>query len=174
MKSSWESQTVQECFILSLPFSLHMHYLSLAFVLHPVDEVVLYPFVLTVVNAASSLLRKPKKKTKWSHRKDLTLVGVNMNCTEQTTLVQEWMRGQTPNSLFINTRTRRSKCHHTRFKQRLSIPLKGGHIPRTVSQDVNDETLWLSHSMNTQPLFSRMYNSNPRGVYVQKTSVMNP
>ncbi|KAK8833089.1 hypothetical protein WA577_006666 [Blastocystis sp. JDR] len=28
--------------------------------------------------------------------------------------------------------------------------------------------------MNTQPLFSRMYNSNPRGVYVQKTSVMNP
>ena len=66
-----------------------MHYLSLAFVLHHVDEVVLYPFVLTVVNTASSLLRKPKKKIKWSHRKDLTLVGVNMNYTEQTTLVQE-------------------------------------------------------------------------------------
>ena len=89
MKSSRESQTLQECFILSLPFSPHIHYLSLAFVLHPVDEVVLYPFLLTVVNTASSLLRKPKKKTKWSHRQDLTLVGVNMNCTEQTTLVQE-------------------------------------------------------------------------------------
>ena len=89
MKSFSESQTLQECFILSLPFSSHMHHLSPAFVLHPVDEVVLYPFVLTVVNLASSLLRKPKKKTKWSHRKDLTLVEVNMNCTEQTTLVQE-------------------------------------------------------------------------------------
>ena len=89
MKSSRESQTLQECFILSLPFSSHMHYLSLAFVLHPVDEVVLYPFILTVVNAASSILRKPKKKTKWSHRKDLTLVRVNMNCTEQATLVKE-------------------------------------------------------------------------------------
>ena len=89
MKSFSESQALQECFILSLPFSSHIHYLSLAFVLHPVDEVVLYPFVLTVVDAATSLLRKPKKKTKWSHRKDLTLVGVNMNCTEQTTLVQE-------------------------------------------------------------------------------------
>ena len=70
-------------------FFTHAHYLSLAFVLHPVDEVVPYPFILTVVNPASSILRKPKKKTKWSHRKDLTLVGVNMNCTEQTTLVQE-------------------------------------------------------------------------------------
>ena len=89
MESPSESQTVQECFFLSLPFSSHIHYLSLAFVLHPVDEVVLYPFVLPVVNAASSILRKPKKKTKWSHRKDLTLVGVNMNCTEQATLVQE-------------------------------------------------------------------------------------
>ena len=89
MKSSSESRTLQECFIRSLPFSSHIHYLSLAFVLHPVDEVVLYPFVLIVVNDASSLLRKPKKKTKWSHRKDLTLVGVNMNCTEQTTLVKE-------------------------------------------------------------------------------------
>ena len=66
-----------------------MHNEHLAVVLHHVDEVVLYPFVLTVVNTASSLLRKPKKKTKWSHRKDLALVGVNMNCTEQTTLVQE-------------------------------------------------------------------------------------
>ena len=89
MKLSGESQTLQECFILFLPFSSHIHYLSLAFVLHPVDEVVLYPFVLIVVNAASSILRKPKKKTKWSHRKDLTLVRANMNCTEQTTLVQE-------------------------------------------------------------------------------------
>ena len=89
MESSSESQTHQECFILSLPFSPHIHYLSLVFVLHRVDEVVLYPFVLPVVNAVSSILRKPKKKTKWSHRKDLTLVGVNMNCTEQTTLVQE-------------------------------------------------------------------------------------
>ena len=89
MKSSSESQALQECFILSLPFSSHMHHLSPAFVLHPVDEVILYPFVLTVVNPASSILRKPKKKTKWSHRKDLTLVRVNMNCTEQTTLVQE-------------------------------------------------------------------------------------
>ena len=89
MKSSSESQALQDCFILSLPFSSHMHHLSPAFVLHPVDEVILYPFVLTVVNPASSILRKPKKKTKWSHRKDLTLVGVNMNCTEQTTLVQE-------------------------------------------------------------------------------------
>ena len=88
-KTSSESQALQDCFILSLPFSSHIHDLSLAFVLHPVDEVVLYPFVLIVVNDASSLLRKPKKKTKWSHRKDLTLVGVNMNCTEQTTLVQE-------------------------------------------------------------------------------------
>ena len=70
-------------------FFTHAHYLSLAFVLHPVDEVVPYPFILTVVNPASSILRKPKKKTKWSHRKDLILVGVNMNCTEQTTLVQE-------------------------------------------------------------------------------------
>ena len=70
-----------------------MHITHLAFVLHPVNEVVLYPFVLTVVNAATSILRKPKKKTKWSHRKDLTLVRVNMNCTEQTTLVQEGMRG---------------------------------------------------------------------------------
>ena len=65
-----------------------MHNEHLAVVLHHVDEVVLYPFVLTVVNTATSILRKPKKKTKWSHRKDLTLVGVNMNCTEQTTLVQ--------------------------------------------------------------------------------------
>ena len=89
MESSSELQTLQECFILSLPFSSHMHDLSLAFVLHPVDEVVLYPFVLTVENPATSLLRKPKKKTKWSHRKDLTLVGVNMNCTEQTTLIQK-------------------------------------------------------------------------------------
>ena len=89
MKSSSESQALQECFILSLPFSSHMHHLSPAFVLHPVDEVILYPFVLTVVTTASSLLRKPKKKTKWSHRKDLTLVRVNMNCTEQTTLVKE-------------------------------------------------------------------------------------
>ena len=89
MKLSGESQTLQERFILFLPFSSHIHYLSLAFVLHPVDEVVLYPFVLTVVNAAPSLLRKPKRKTKWSHRKDLTLVRVNMNCTEQTTLVKE-------------------------------------------------------------------------------------
>ena len=89
MKSSSKSRTLQDCFILSLPFSPHIHYLSPAFVLHPVDEVVLYPFVLTVVNVATSLLRKPKKKTKWSHRKDLTLVGVNMNCTEQTTLVKE-------------------------------------------------------------------------------------
>ena len=89
MKSSSESQTLQECFILSLPFSPHMHDLSLAFVLHPVDEVVPYPFVLTVVNTASSIRRKPKRKTKWSHRKDLALVGVNMNCTEQTTLVKE-------------------------------------------------------------------------------------
>ena len=76
-------------FTLSLPFSPHIHDLSLGFVLHPVDEVVLYPFVLTIVNAASSILRKPKKKTKWSHRKDLALVRVNMNCTEQTTLVKE-------------------------------------------------------------------------------------
>ena len=76
-------------FILSLPFSSHIRITHLAFVLHPVDEVVPYPFVLTVVNAASSILRKPKKKTKWSHRKDLTLVRVNMNCTEQTTLVKE-------------------------------------------------------------------------------------
>ena len=89
MKSSSESQTLQECFILSLPFSPHIHCLSPAFVVHPVDEVILYPFVLTVVNPASSILRKPKKKIKWSHRKDLTLVGINMNCTEQTTLVQE-------------------------------------------------------------------------------------
>ena len=89
MKSSSESQALQECFILSLPFSSHIHYLSLAFILYPVDEVVLYPFILTVVTTTTSLLRKPKKKTKWSHRKDLTLVGVNMNCTEQTTLVQE-------------------------------------------------------------------------------------
>ena len=89
MKSSSKSRTLQDCFILSLPFSPHIHYLSPAFVLHPVDEVVLYPFVLTVVNAASSILRKPKKKTKWSHRKDLILVRVNMNCTEQTTLVKE-------------------------------------------------------------------------------------
>ena len=89
MKGSSESQTLQECFILSLPFSPHMHDLSLAFVLHPVDEVVLYPFVLTVVTTATSLLRKPKKKTKWSHRKDLALVRVSMNSTEQTTLVQE-------------------------------------------------------------------------------------
>ena len=89
MKSSSESQALQECFILSLQFSPHIHHLFLAFVLHPVDEVVLYPFVLPVVNPATSILRKPKKKTKWSHRKDLTLVGVNMNCTEQTTLVKE-------------------------------------------------------------------------------------
>ena len=53
MESFSESQTLQECSILSLPFSPHMHYLSLAFVLHPVDEVVLYPFALTIVNAAS-------------------------------------------------------------------------------------------------------------------------
>ena len=88
-ESSRESKTLQECFILSLPFSPHIRITHLAFVLYPVDEVVLYPFVLTVVNPASSIRRKPKKKTKWSHRKDLTLVRVNMNCTEQTTLVQE-------------------------------------------------------------------------------------
>ena len=63
-----ESWTGSGSFILWLPISSHIQSPDLAFVLHYIESIVLYPFVRTVLRGAIYWWQKSSKKTKWSHR----------------------------------------------------------------------------------------------------------